>query len=136
MTKSFATTKQRLERNNRTSSKQNVTINRPESNEEYKALTEKTSQQTKATCFWTRSLHNKYTTRLIVIIRLRYKIYDSFQSSSKYFVLSKHAVCKTKKKAFLMGVQTIFNSFPIFAYNLIIVLYQTEVTKWYRFIQM
>lgn len=35
-----------------------------------------------------------------------------------------------------MGVQTIFNFFPKFAYNLIIVLYQTEVTKWYRFIQM
>lgn len=43
---------------------------------------------------------------------------------------------KRKKKALLMGVQTIFNSFPKFAYNLIIVLYQTEVTKWYRFIQM
>lgn len=43
---------------------------------------------------------------------------------------------RKKNQDFLMGVQTIFNFFPKFAYNLIIVLYQTEVTKWYRFIQM
>lgn len=43
---------------------------------------------------------------------------------------------RKKKTRLLMGVQTIFNFFPKFAYNLIIVLYQTEVTKWYRFIQM
>lgn len=43
---------------------------------------------------------------------------------------------KRKKKTRLSyGGSEIFHFFP-FAYNLIIVLYQTEVTKWYRFIQM